>query len=456
MRFPNRNRIPLISHRGTMRQRIRWSIICIMGIGMACNLSQSVTTPPVLVPATPSEESIPVTPTATISLPAGTPTPFPSYERFVCHKNPTTVALLVNPVLATAARAGLDQFENDLCAAGYDVVERSLDFAAPPEVRAYLADLYGRTDQKLEGAIFIGSVPLAYQFFLENVSDPNTPPLKEEAISFQYYSDLDGEFTASPDYHSPGGHAYSFDRHIGKVDWEIWTAVLPLYRGDEAQTAEALKRYFEKNHLYRTHPYAIPNIFLIISEHFIAKTASEQTNFLNLLRTGPYAWTPLSNQSTSRIYFTGPTLKVADGYSDLSAGVADITVTETHGDWTMSGQINIAWAESNPMKTVLFWSDGCSIGNLEHAENFLTSVVYSTTSSVLVAKGSTNDSGGLGTNREGYYGHNVAVRLAAGKNLGQSILGHMNVALIPPWEVNREFHFSMLILIGDPTLRLRP
>jgi len=74
---------------------------------------------------------------------------------------------------------------------------------------------------------------------------------------------------------------------------------------------------------------------------------------------------------------------------------------------------------------------------------------------LLVAKGSTNDSGGLGSNREGFYGHNAAVRLAAGKNLGQATLGHMNIPLIAPWDKGREFHFSMLVLVGDPTLRLR-
>ena len=438
-----------------MRSRLVIWICGLVWLGLACNLTPAGT-PPAAATSIPTAAAAALeSATATTFLPTKTRTALPSYERFLCEKKPTVVALLVDPGLANAVRTGLDQFESDLCADGYSIVERTLNFTSPPEVRAYLADLYGRTAQTLEGAIFIGSVPLAHQFFLENVGTGDTPPLKEEAISFQYYSDLDGEFSASPDFHSPGGYAYSFDRHTGEVDWEIWTAVLPLYRGDEAQTAEALKRYFEKNHLYRTGEYAIPKVFLMISEHFIAETNSEQANFLNLLRSGPYSWTPLSDEPTTRIYFQGPALSVEDGYTDLSAGAGDITVAEVHGDWTMSGRINTDWVESHPVKTVLFWSDGCSVGNLEHAENFLTSVVYSTTSTVLAAKGSTNDSGGLGSNGEGYFGHNIAVRLASGKNLGQSILGHVNVPLIAPWDVNREFHFSMLVLAGDPTLRLR-
>jgi hypothetical protein len=176
---------------------------------------------------------------------------------------------------------------------------------------------------------------------------------------------------------------------------------------------------------------------------------------MNSLRTGQYAWTPFSSAPDARLYFNGPTVSVNDGYAALSAGAADITVTETHGDHTLSGMIDIRWVESRPVRTVLYWTGGCSVGNLEYPENFLTSIVYSPTSEVLAAYGSTGDSGGVGTNREGFYGHNVAVRLAAGANLGQAFLGHINVPLIPPWDKNREYHYSLSIFIGDPTLRFR-
>jgi hypothetical protein len=441
-----------------MRNHAAISIAGWVLVGIACNLSRGTAAPMASVSANVGTDTVADTAAATLPLPEDTPTPtaVPSYERIVCEKNPTAVVLMVDPRLAISARTGLDQFESDLCAGGYDIVERSLDFANPPEVRAYLADLYGRTNQQLEGVIFIGTVPLAYQSVQAESSDPNAKPPVEEVISFQYYSDLDGVFSSSPEYRSPGKHEYSFDQHTGEVDWEIWTGVLPLYRGDEAQTVEALNRFFEKDHRYRTGRYSIPKAFLLIGEHYTAKTAAEQANLMNILRSGQYAWTPMSNAPGARIYFTGPTLSIRDGYADLSAGVADIAVTETHGDYTMSGIIDIGWVESYPVRTVLFWTDGCSVGNLEHAENFLTAIVYSPTSDVLVAKGSTNDSGGLGSNREGYFGHNVAVRLAAGKNLGQAILGHMNVPLIAPWSASREFHFSMLILVGDPTLKFRP
>jgi hypothetical protein len=444
-----------ITHQKNLQKRIVAWVLWLAGVGLACNLTPGIPQPGTGSPASNTAASAGEFPTATITLTPETPTVLPSHERFLCEGQPTVVALLVDPGLANAVRTGLDQFESDLCADAYSVVERTLDFGSAPEVRAYLADLYKRTAQTLEGAIFIGSVPFVYQSIQAASSKQDATTPAQEVISFQYYSDLDGEFSASPGHRSPGQNEFSFDLHSGKVDWEIWTGILPFYRGEEAQTVDALNRYFEKNHRYRTGQYTIPEAFLLIGEHFTAKTADEQANLMNILRSGSYSWTPLSNSPTARIYFTGPTLSVEDGYDDLSAGAADITVTETHGDYTMSGRINIVWVESRPVRTILFWTDGCSVGNLDHPENFLTSIVYSTTSEVLVAKGSTNDSGGLGSNQEGFYGHNIAVRLVAGKNLGQAILGHVNVPLISPWAESREFHFSMLILLGDPTLRFR-
>ncbi|MBN1440158.1 MAG: hypothetical protein JW929_12185 [Anaerolineales bacterium] len=424
--------------------------------GLGCNLSAGAGPDPAAGVSAPSEltgEAIAFSTGASIQTPAADPEP--PAETILCDDQAAGVALLVDPSLAGAVRANLDRFESDLCADGYRVIERRMDFAAPPEVRAYLADLYQRSGQALEGAIFIGDAPLAYQSVQAASSIPEAQPPPQEVISFQYYSDLDGEFSASPGYRSPGGRTFSFNQHAGEVDWEIWTAILPIYHGNPALTAEAVNRYFEKNHRFRTGGYSLPESFLLITEHYTAKTAQEESDYLAGLRSGQYSWTPLSNAPGARLYFSGPTLSVADGYEALSAGVADIAVTETHGDPARNGRIDVAWVESHPVRTALFWTDGCSVGNLDFPENFLTAAVYSPASEVLAAKGSTNDSGGLGTNREGYYGHNIAVRLAAGRNLGQAVLGHVNVPLIPPWSESREFHFSMLIIVGDPTLRYR-
>src|SRR5262249_17810381 len=148
-------------------------------------------------------------------------------------------------------------------------------------------------------------------------------------------------------------------------------------------------------------------------------------------------------------------LTVDRGYADLSAGVADFTDLDAHGYWGASGKIDIAWVEKNPVRTAFFWSNGCAVGNLDYPDNFLTSSLYSPTSMVLVAKGTTNNSGGMGTNENGYFGRNIATALAAGESLGSALLDHVNVPLISPWSIDREFYGATTVVLGDPTLKLR-
>lgn len=359
-----------------------------------------------------------------------------------------TVAIVVEPALLASIRTGLSQFEADLCTGGYNTVEHTIGFADPSALRTYLQGLHEEPDRNLVGAILIGDIPHAYQWV--TLSHDSL-----EAISFQYYADLNGTFSKSPTYTSPGGHVYSYDLHSGDVGWEIWVGVLPRYKGDLAQTTAAINLYFAKNHDFRTRRLLRPNVFLEIDEHFHATTMEEHNFLMDAMRSGPYSWTPFSNSAGALLYFDSPPggLSVGQGYSDMQNGLADFTVTSAHGFWGGSGELTIAEVETNPVQTLFFWSNGCSVGDLDHADNFLTSVLYSPTSDVLIAKGTTNNSGGMGTNSNGYFGHNIATALAAKEAFGDAILSHINVPLIAPWSNSREFHFGSIVVLGDPTLR---
>jgi hypothetical protein len=361
---------------------------------------------------------------------------------------------VVDPALVKSIRNGLDRFEKDLCSSGYDVVEHASGFTAPPALRAYLQGVHGKSAGRLAGAILIGGTPHAYQWVTLHSANPAIPSSSEEVISFQYFADLDGTFTKSAGYISPGGHQYSYDVHGGNTNWEIWIGVLPLYKGDRERTAAAIDRYFTRNHAYRTGALALPNTFLEVSEHFVATTPAQHATFIAEMRAGQYAWTPYSNSAGARLYFDSPPggLSVQQGYADLRAGVADVTVTDTHGFWGASGQLTIASVESAPVRTLFFWSNGCAVGDLDHGDNFLTSVLYSPTSAVLLAKGTANDSGGMGTNGNGFFGHNIASALASGGSFGDAVLAHVNVPLVSPWSGDRELHFATPVILGDPTL----
>ncbi len=362
-----------------------------------------------------------------------------------------TVALVVEPALAPSIREGVSQLEADLCTDGYNTVEKAAAFATPLELRAYLQSLHDPPSRGLVGALLIGDLPHADQL----VKAAGSFPLEEEVISFQYYADLNGTFAKSATYGSPGGHESSYDLHGGDLAWEIWVGILPRYNGDPTQTADAINRYLAKNHAFRTRQLVRPNVYLEISEHFHATTLEEHEFYLNDMRQGPYAWTPYSNAPGALLYFDSPPggLSVEQGYAAMQSGLADLVVAGAHGYWGASGQLTIDRVETSPVPALFFWSDGCAVGDLDHTQNFLTSVLYSPTSDVLVAKGTTNNSGGLGTNANGFFGHNIATALSTQQSLGDAVLGHINVPLISPWAESREFHFGTLVILGDPSLR---
>ncbi|MFY0570028.1 hypothetical protein ACN28E_40235 [Archangium lansingense] len=374
-----------------------------------------------------------------------------------CPSAQRTVEMIVNPELGPAINPGLERFAQDLCADGYEVTETRRSFASPVELREHLRARRSALGSRLDGVILVGEAPRAYQFVTSESANPDIPSLAEEVISYQFYADLDGSFTASPGYHSPEGRTYSYDQHGGNVDWEIWVGVLPIYQGSVSETEAALVRYFDKNHAYRAGVDPLPRAFIQVSEHFTATTSAEHESILDGMRSGTYSWQPFSMESSARIYFDSPPggLSVDQGYAALSDGAADFFVGDSHG-WTGAhGKLTIAWAESNPVKTVFFWSTGCAVGNLDSRANFLSSILYSPTSRVLVAKGTTNNSGGMGTNQNGYSGHNVATALSQGDSLGAAIRRHVNVPLISPWNKSREFHTATSVILGDPTLKLR-
>jgi hypothetical protein len=220
---------------------------------------------------------------------------------------------------------------------------------------------------------------------------------------------------------------------------------------------DGINRYLDRNHAFRSGELTLPKSFLLVDELLSAGTQAEYDRIMAYERSGPYAWTPLSNGPNAHIYFKSaqPSVSVSEGYVQLSAGVSDITVLQAHGSYQSSGQIDVGWVTGHYVRTLMIWSDACAVGNLDHPDNLLSAILYSPTSSVVIAKGTTNNSAGMGTNRNGYFGHNIASSIASGGSVGEAVVGHVNVPLVAPWAETREFHFGTVVLLGDPTIRLR-
>ncbi len=377
--------------------------------------------------------------------------------RDICGTTGSLITMVVDEKLSPAINPSLLLFERDLCQDGFVVVERRAAMPDPPTLRAYLRGQYVRVSKSMAGAIIVGDLPRVYQEVTAASANPTIQSTVEEVLSTQYYTDIDGRFSASSGYRSRGNHPFSFDVHSGDLAWEIWMGLFPLDHGSYAATEAALQRYVAKNHAYRAGQLKLPRALVEVDEFNETANAGAAFQSLNLMRNGPYSWTPFSNDATANLFVSTPGRAPANepGYQALINGLGDFFVGDAHGSWQSHGKLSLDWVNLNPINTIFFWSNGCGVGDLDHPDNFLSAVLYSTTSSVLVAKGTTNNSGGMGNNQEGFFGANIARRMTGGASLGDAVRGHASLPLIQPWLNSREYHMGTSIILGDPTLRLR-
>ncbi|HYO73968.1 MAG TPA: hypothetical protein VEU33_48655 [Archangium sp.] len=95
------------------------------------------------------------------------------------------------------------------------MTEPRRSFASPVEWREHLRARRSALGSRLDGVILVGQAPRAYQDVTAESTNPSIPSLSEEVISYQFYAELDGSFTASPGYLSLEGRTYSYDQHGG-------------------------------------------------------------------------------------------------------------------------------------------------------------------------------------------------------------------------------------------------
>ncbi len=146
------------------------------------------------------------------------------------------VDVVVNSDLYPRIAAELEQYRSDLVQAGYSVRVDTMRGMSHVELRNHLASL-----DQLVGAVLVGELPVAW-YELDG----------EEFPLDIYYMDLDGIWTDSD-----GDGLY--DGHSGNLALEIWVGRLyarPLTWDDETRL---VRRYFAKNHAYRTGQLVLPD-----------------------------------------------------------------------------------------------------------------------------------------------------------------------------------------------------
>lgn len=151
------------------------------------------------------------------------------------------VAVVVDAGIYPDIAAELATFAADLTADGYSPRIDTLRGTSPAALRTLLASI-----ADLRGAVLVGDLPVAWFEADWGGSSP------EEFPCDIYYMDLNGTWQ---DTDADG----LFDRHTGATAPEIWIG--RLYAGSLTWDSEVrlLRRYFAKNHAYRTGGLALPD-----------------------------------------------------------------------------------------------------------------------------------------------------------------------------------------------------
>ncbi len=153
--------------------------------------------------------------------------------------NQNVVDIVVNSQVYPDVVSELAQFRTDLVAAGYEVRIDTIRGMSAPALRTHLAGLAG-----LVGALFVGECPVEWY-------EINGWGAWEEFPIDLYFTDLNGTW-ADTDLDG------ILDSHTGNVAPEIWLGRLYARTLTWDSETRLYKRYFQKNHLYRTHQLTLP------------------------------------------------------------------------------------------------------------------------------------------------------------------------------------------------------
>jgi hypothetical protein len=151
------------------------------------------------------------------------------------------VDVVVHAELYPFITTELAQYQADLVTAGYSVQVDTMRGTSHQVLRSHLAGV-----SNLVGAVLVGALPVAWY------EDGWGAPTGEEFPIDLYFMDLDGDWVDAD-----GDGLY--DDHSGSMDADIWVGRLdsrPLTWDDEVRL---MRRYFEKNHAYRTGSLSLPD-----------------------------------------------------------------------------------------------------------------------------------------------------------------------------------------------------
>ena len=372
--------------------------------------------PMTLVPPT----SIPSpTETSQAEVPPVPPTPTATPESHL----PPLVAIFADAFTYSSVQEEIQQYkkdiEKDLSAR---VIIFAQDFGTPQEIRSKLLQLRG---QGLIGAVLIGDLPTTYL-----KAKLNEPGLTTVPTDF-YYMDLDNDFTTRED------RFFEYFAEPISLLPEIWIGRLkPPVSGEEG--ISLLKRYFRRNHAYRTGEIKPLKKMLILDAIGVEEVPStERDRYLEdvnrlVERTGLYELSEVTVVSNANAMpsFQDYLTKLKEDFELVYLNLHGTPVTQQIGSLDISAE-DIRQIKPKPY-FYFIWS--CSNGDFTE-ENYMAGSYL-------------------------FYGEGLVVLASTAPVFGNIESG---AASLFPLSLGATFgeaykyanYLSSMTLLGDPTLRMR-
>jgi hypothetical protein len=364
--------------------------------------------------------------------------------------------IIVDAEIHADITEALNQFQADLQAEGHSVIVHLWSGDNPEQLRAYLADLYSTATPQLVGAFLIGDLPKAYYRMYYPATSNCIERGPEEFITYEFFQDLDGIFSReNPDDLI---HEYAYDSHTGNTDNEIWIGVLP-YTWSHSTTVANINHYLSKNHRYRYSLDFPEQGYIKPLRGGAIDTPELYEAQVNFIVNSFYGWHPLTLRGNTGI-FVDNSIGDPVNYPDAKYGweVAMTSNDYDFADINFHGTGSITLSEAfdliDSIKPLYIWDSTCSLADIENHNSFDINLIYGNNNAILAA-GATGFQGGLGTNINGNYRHNMAQDLLKGISFGESYLNHTNADFIECSEEQKEYFGAQFVFLGDPSVMLQ-
>jgi hypothetical protein len=345
-------------------------------------------------------------------------------------------------LLLMVATNGLDSLSNelarlqsDIIGDGWQVILHNVSSNdTPASVKSLIVNDYNADPANVQAVFLFGHVPILQSGFL----DYDTHGARPMATDC-YYADIDGDWSTSPSY-LPS----DVELMVGRVD----LANMPgnAAPGVFTNEVELLRNYLNKDHKWRFHEINVHRRALM-ADRFgdlagEARSATGYRNFEPMVGPGNTFQANISDTDTNDPRWIS-LLTTNDYLWTYACGGGQDTSMSAMG---VHGQYNDVWSTdivAQDAKAVFFMLEGSWMGNWDHTDNFLRSVLATPTMGLACCC--------IAGHPHAFYHH-----MGLGEPIGYGIRLTMNNSTLYRNQSNDFARAIYIELLGDPTLRLEP